>query len=209
MEQIIMAGKPVAEEIRRNLREKFAGRDLTLATFLVGDNPAAHVYKRSLLKTAASLGIHTRDVELPEGASQEEAERALRALSEDPRVDGILPLVPFPRHISRMQLIRQLDPEKDMDCIHPINGGKLYLGITPWGPLHPPILHGPAGLLQDSLGRAECGDGGLWRSGGTAADPDAHGPVRYSDRVPFPHKKYCLPLPGRQISSSVQWANPT
>ena len=43
MEQIIMAGKPVAEEIRRNLREKFAGRDLTLATFLVGDNPAAHV----------------------------------------------------------------------------------------------------------------------------------------------------------------------
>ena len=78
MEQIIMAGKPVAEEIRRNLREKFAGRDLTLATFLVGDNPAAHVYKRSLLKTAASLGIHTRDVELPEGASQEEAERALR-----------------------------------------------------------------------------------------------------------------------------------
>lgn len=137
MEQIIMAGKPVAEEIRRNLREKFAGRDLTLATFLVGDNPAAHVYKRSLLKTAASLGIHTRDVELPEGASQEEAERALRALSEDPRVDGILPLVPFPRHISRMQLIRQMDPEKDMDCIHPINGGKLYLGITPWGPCTP------------------------------------------------------------------------
>ena len=106
-------------------------------TFLVGDNPAAHVYKRSLLKTAASLGIHTRDVELPEGASQEEAERALRALSEDSRVDGILPLVPFPRHISRMQLIQQLDPEKDMDCIHPINGGKLYLGITPWGPCTP------------------------------------------------------------------------
>lgn len=91
-----MAGKPVAEEIRRNLREKFAGRDLTLATFLVGDNPAAHVYKRSLLKTAASLGIHTRDVELPEGTSQEEAERALRILSEDPKVDGILPWCLFP-----------------------------------------------------------------------------------------------------------------
>lgn len=91
-----MAGKPVAEEIRRNLREKFAGKELTLATFLVGDNPAAHVYKRSLLKTAASLGIHTRDVELPEGASQEEAERALRALSEDSRVDGILPWCLFP-----------------------------------------------------------------------------------------------------------------
>ena len=137
MEQIIMAGKPVAEEIRRKLRDRFAGKTLTLATFLLGNNEAAHVYKRSLLKTAASLGIHTRDVELPENATQEEADLALRNLSLDPQVDGILPLVPFPRHISRMQLISQLDPEKDMDCIHPINGGKLYLGITPWGPCTP------------------------------------------------------------------------
>lgn len=137
MEQIIMAGKPVAEKIRRELQERFAGKDLTLATFLIGDNPAAQVYKRSLLRTAASLGIHTRDVALPKETSQKEAERALRELSRDPQVDGILPLVPFPRHISRMQLIGQMDPEKDMDCIHPINGGKLYLGITPWGPCTP------------------------------------------------------------------------
>ena len=82
MEQIIMAGKPVAEEIRRKLRDRFAGKTLTLATFLVGNNEAAHVYKRSLLKTAASLGIHTRDVELPENATQEEADLALRNLEE-------------------------------------------------------------------------------------------------------------------------------
>ena len=91
---------------------------------------------REARQAAAEIPEITQ-IDLAEGASQEEAERALRALSEDPRVDGILPLVPFPRHISRMQLIRQLDPEKDMDCIHPINGGKLYLGITPWGPCTP------------------------------------------------------------------------
>ena len=125
MEQIIMAGKPVAEKIRKELRERFAGKDLTLATFLIGDNPAAQVYKRSLLRTAASLGIQTRDVVLPKETSQEEAEKVLRGLSDDPQVSGILPLV------------QQMDPEKDMDCIHPINGGKFYLGITPWAPCTP------------------------------------------------------------------------
>lgn len=137
MEQIIMAGKPVAEKIRRELQEKFAGKDLTLATFLIGDNPAAQVYKRSLLRTAASLGIHTRDVVLPKETSQEEAEKVLRELSDDPQISGILPLVPFPPHIRRLDLVQQMDPEKDMECIHPINGGKFYLGITPWAPCTP------------------------------------------------------------------------
>jgi methylenetetrahydrofolate dehydrogenase (NADP+) / methenyltetrahydrofolate cyclohydrolase len=137
MEQTILYGKPVADAIRRQLKEKFAGRDLTLATFLVGDNPAAKVYKRSLLKTAASLGVKTRDVELPEATSQEEAEIRLRELSEDPAITGILPLMPLPRHISKLDLIQQLDPEKDMDCVHPMNSGRLYLGITPWGPCTP------------------------------------------------------------------------
>ena len=137
MEQTILYGKPVADAIRRQLKEKFVGRDLTLATFLVGDNPAAKVYKRSLLKTAASLGVKTRDVELPEETTQEEAEIRLRELSEDPAITGILPLMPLPRHISKLDLIQQLDPEKDMDCVHPMNSGRLYLGITPWGPCTP------------------------------------------------------------------------
>lgn len=137
MEPMIMAGKPVAETIRQGLKEKFTARPVTLATFLAGDSPAAHVYERSLLKTAASLGIRTKKVELPENVSQEEAEAAMRNLSLDPQVDGILPLMPFPKHLSKMRLIQQMDPEKDMDCIHPLNGGRLYLGITPWGPCTP------------------------------------------------------------------------
>ncbi len=137
MEPIVMAGAPVAEKIRRGLREKFAARPVTLATFLIGDNPAAQVYERSLLKTAASLGIHTKSVKLPEAVSQAEAEAVMRSLSEDPNVNGILPLMPFPKHLQKLPLIRQMNPEKDMDCIHPINGGRLYLGLTPWGPCTP------------------------------------------------------------------------
>ncbi len=137
MEPIVMEGRPVAEKLRRGLREKFAARPVTLATFLIGNSPAAQVYERSLLKTAANLGIHTKSVKLPETVSQVEAEKAMRTLSEDPNVHGILPLMPFPKHLHKLPLIQQMNPEKDMDCIHPINGGRLYLGLTPWGPCTP------------------------------------------------------------------------
>ena len=45
--------------------------------------------------------------------------------------------MPFPKHLQKLPLIRQMNPEKDMDCIHPINGGRLYLGLPPWGPCTP------------------------------------------------------------------------
>ena len=79
----------------------------------------SHVYKRSLLKCAESLGVRTRDVELPESVTQQEAEASLRALSDDPAVTGILPLMPVPPQIKQMTLMSCLDPKKDMDCSIP------------------------------------------------------------------------------------------
>lgn len=137
MTQLRMMGKPVAESIRNTLKEKFANHHVTLATFIIGDNPAAHVYKRSLLKTAASLGIATQDVELPADVTQQQAERALEELSLDDTVTGILPLMPVPEHLDRTAIIYKLDPDKDMDCIHPLNSGRFYLGASPWGPCTP------------------------------------------------------------------------
>ncbi len=61
-------------------------------------------------------------------------------MSEDPAITGILPLMPLPRHISKLDLIQQLDPEKDMDCVHPMNSGRLYLGITPGDPVRPGLV---------------------------------------------------------------------
>ncbi len=135
--QLILAGRPVADKIKENLRSVFSETNATLATFLIGDDAPAHVYKRSLLKCAAGLGVHTRDVELPAHTTQAEAEAALQALSDDPAITGILPLMPVPRHINQMQLMSRLDPQKDMDCLHPLNSGEFYLGISPWGPCTP------------------------------------------------------------------------
>ena len=136
-EPIIMAGQPVAAKIRRELQEKFQGRKVTLATFLVGNDAAAQVYKRSLLKTAASLGIQTREVVLPQETTQEEASRAMDQLSADPSVTGILLLVPLPHQIDRFALLAHMDPDKDMDCIHPLNSGNFYVGTSPWAPCTP------------------------------------------------------------------------
>jgi methylenetetrahydrofolate dehydrogenase (NADP+)/methenyltetrahydrofolate cyclohydrolase len=134
---LVLRGKPVADEIRSSLKEVFANSEATLATYIIGDDPAAHVYKRSLIKCAHGLGVNTRDVELPADISQEEAEAELIKLSEDPTVTGILPLMPVPPQISQMALMNCIDPRKDMDCLHPLNSGEFYLGISPWGPCTP------------------------------------------------------------------------
>lgn len=76
-------------------------------------------------------------MELPESVTQQEAEASLRALSDDPAVTGILPLMPVPPQIKQMTLMSCLDPKKDMDCLHPLNSGEFYLGISPWGPCTP------------------------------------------------------------------------
>ena len=70
-------------------------------------------------------GRRTRDVELPESVTQQEAEASLRALSDDPAVTGILPLMPVPPpNYKQMTLMSCLDPKKDMDCLHPLNSGE-------------------------------------------------------------------------------------
>ncbi len=134
---LILRGKPVADMIRASLKEVFAATEATLATFIIGNDAPAHVYQRSLIRCARGLGVNTREVELPEDVTQEEAEAALSALSADPAVTGILPLMPVPPQISQVNLMNCLDPRKDMDCLHPLNSGEFYLGLSPWGPCTP------------------------------------------------------------------------
>ena len=96
MEKCVMYGKPVAEEIKKQLKEKFADKNFTLATFLVGDDPAAVVYRNRLLKLAESLGLKTKQVNLAASVTQQVVETELLKLNADPAVQGILPFMPVP-----------------------------------------------------------------------------------------------------------------
>lgn len=134
---VMMRGKPVADKIKEELQAKFAGKQVTLAIVVVGDDAASHVYKNRLVKMAQSLGVLTREVLLPATATQEAVLEVVQQLNEDTEVTGILPMMPLPKPLDGDAVGAAVAPEKDMDCLNPLNAGELYLGRSPWAPCTP------------------------------------------------------------------------
>jgi methylenetetrahydrofolate dehydrogenase (NADP+)/methenyltetrahydrofolate cyclohydrolase len=136
-------GKVVAEKVRAEVArdvEAF-GAPVCLATILVGDDPASHVYVGWKHKAATEAGIETRDHRLPEEISESDVLELLEELNADDVVDGILVQLPLPGHMDEGRVIRAIDPEKDVDGLHPLNSGRLFLGQ----PLHVPAT--PLGVM--------------------------------------------------------------
>lgn len=144
----ILNGKEIADEVLAECREKVGilqSRGVTpgLAVVIVGDDPASHVYVNSKVKTCGELGIHSRKIELPVETTQEEVLQVVRDLNGDPAIHGILVQSPPPPHINEEEIIRLLDPRKDVDGFHPVNVGKLvmedesgFVPCTPQGCIH-------------------------------------------------------------------------
>ncbi len=139
----VIDGKAVAasvlEECRAEVQElKAKGITPGLAVVLVGDDPASHVYVGSKVRTCADLGLYSRKIELPAITTQEELLAVVRELNSDPAVHGILVQSPPPKHIDEEEVIRAIDPRKDVDGFHPENVAKLVLedssGFVPCTP---------------------------------------------------------------------------
>lgn len=99
-----------------------------LAVVLVGEDPASQVYVRSKERRAEEIGVLTRDHRLPGDTTTDELLALVRALNEDPAVDGILLQLPLPRGVDSERVLRAIDPAKDVDGFHPENLGLLLLG---------------------------------------------------------------------------------
>ena len=137
-----MDGKALATEIRADVASEVAELGhVGLATVLVGDDPASHVYISLKQKAAAEAGIDARDLRLPADASEEDVLTLVEALDKDDAVDGILVQLPLPSQIDEARVTHAVSPAKDVDGIHPVNAGNLYLGT----PLHVPAT--PAGCM--------------------------------------------------------------
>jgi methylenetetrahydrofolate dehydrogenase (NADP+)/methenyltetrahydrofolate cyclohydrolase len=129
MAATLMDGAALAAKVRAAVTEEVDGLGgLRLATVLVGDDPASHLYISLKHKAATEVGIEPIDHRLPEDTSEEELLDLLRELNEDDEVDGILPQLPLPEGIDEARVIRAVDPVKDVDGYHPLNAGQLYLG---------------------------------------------------------------------------------
>ncbi len=138
-----MDGKALATEIRADVAGEVAELGhVGLATVLVGDDPASHVYISLKQKAAAEAGIDARDIRLPQEASEEEVLALVDSLNGDDSVDGVLVQLPLPGQLDEARVTRAVAPAKDVDGIHPVNAGNLYLGT----PLHVPAT--PAGCME-------------------------------------------------------------
>ncbi|MBQ7403651.1 MAG: bifunctional methylenetetrahydrofolate dehydrogenase/methenyltetrahydrofolate cyclohydrolase FolD [Lentisphaeria bacterium] len=133
---LIIDGKTVAASVHAKSVEQIAeikekyGTVPGLAVILVGENPASQVYVGTKVKKCAELGIYSEKIVLPESTTQEELLAVIDRLNKDPRIHGILVQSPPPKQINEEEVVLAIDPAKDVDCFHPFNAGKLFLGDT-------------------------------------------------------------------------------
>src|ERR1700676_477132 len=126
-------GRAIAEKVYVDLRKQIAelkSRGLTpgLAVVLIGNDPASRAYVRSKDKMSRELALHSVKLELPASTTQAELLARVEELNRDPAVHGILVQSPPPKQIDEAEIVRALDPRKDVDGFHPLNVAKLALG---------------------------------------------------------------------------------
>lgn len=147
----ILDGKALAATMQAEIAADVAqlidrtGRRPGLATVLVGDDPASHVYVRNKRRSCEQAGMTSIHHELPATTSQSELLALIDRLNADAAVNGILVQLPLPKQIDEASVIRAVAPHKDVDCFHPENVGLLAVGKPRFKPCTP---HGVQQLLQ-------------------------------------------------------------
>ena len=144
-------GTAIAAKLRGEVGEaaqalRVRGVAPTLAVVLVGDDPASAVYVKSKTKAAREANVDVRDHKLPATTTQAELMALVEKLNKDPEVDGILVQLPLPRGLDSDAVIRALDPDKDVDGLHPTSLGYLAQGRPVFQPCTP---KGCMRLLQE------------------------------------------------------------
>ncbi len=129
-----LEGGPIADEIRAAVAEDVAtfraanGRPPSLRVVIVGKDAPSTVYLERILRGCAKVGIDADFVELAGAATEARVTAAVRALNDDPTVDGVIVQMPLPPTIRLRAVIDAIDPAKDIDGVHPLNAGLLRLG---------------------------------------------------------------------------------
>ena len=165
MTAIRIDGKALAAKLRAQVAEdvRAFGEPVCLATVLVGDDPASHVYVGRKHDASAEAGIDSRDHRFPSDTPESEILDLIAELNADDDVDGILVQLPLPEHMDEAKVTRLVDPEKDVDGFHPLNAGRLFLGeplyvpATPLGVMAMLAEYGvePKGKEAVIIGRSE------------------------------------------------------
>jgi len=144
MTAIKLDGEVLAAKVKAGLVariEALADRGITpgLGTLLVGDDPASHKYVGMKHDEYGPLGVASFDERLPADATEADVLAVVARFNADPAVDAFILQYPFPAHLDYESILLQADPAKDADGLHPVNLGKLVMGVdapiacTPFG----------------------------------------------------------------------------
>jgi methylenetetrahydrofolate dehydrogenase (NADP+)/methenyltetrahydrofolate cyclohydrolase len=125
----VMDGRALAERVRAEVAAdaRTLGR-VGLTTVLVGEDAASELYIRLKHRAAAEAGIDATDVRLPADISEPDLLARVAALNAEEETDGLLVQLPLPRHLDEARVLLAVDPAKDVDGLHPVNAGLLFLG---------------------------------------------------------------------------------
>ncbi len=144
---IILDGKKIAEQIKNKLKVdilelKKRGIIPGLAVILVGNDLASEIYVRNKEAVSQELGIYSESYKLDKSVSEKKLLELIAKLNRNKKIHGILVQLPLPQNIDENKIIEAISPEKDVDCFHPKNVGKLALGKGMFYPC------APGGILE-------------------------------------------------------------
>lgn len=144
----LLDGKALAADLRAEAAADAAaflaetGRAPGLGVILAGDDPASRSYVTAKEKACAEAGIASREILLPAGAPRAQLLAAVADLNAADAIDGILVQLPLPDPSMEDEVIAAMDPDKDVDGFHPVNAGRLVLGLPAFVPCT------PAGIVE-------------------------------------------------------------
>ena len=146
-----LSGTQTAATIKAELAQRveaLASRGVTpgLGTLLVGEDPGSQWYVAGKHRECAEIGIASIREDLPETATQEEIEAAVRRLNENPDCTGYIVQLPLPKGIDENRILGLIDPAKDADGLHPQNLGNLVLRVKE--DIDTPLPCTPAGIVE-------------------------------------------------------------
>lgn len=123
----LLDGKVLSATLIDSMKEKVAALKPTLAVILVGENPASLTYVKHKRRACERSGVEYKEFRFPDSISQESLLQKIQQLNEDDEINGMIVQLPLPDHIYVPEVIRAIDPKKDVDGFHAYNLGKMFL----------------------------------------------------------------------------------
>ena len=144
----LIDGKATAAEIKREIAEEVAqikaggGKTPHLAAVLVGHDGGSETYVANKVRSCEEVGFHSTLIRYEEDVTEEELLACVERLNNDPDIDGFIVQLPLPKHIREERITEAIDYRKDVDGFHPVNVGRMSLGLPYF------LSATPAGIVE-------------------------------------------------------------